>query len=140
MFRLTKFLQVVFGQQKNGSGGNTGNPIFYCSLFGRGGGDRTRPQNSKVLWTDGVATADQIQLLILLTERRCVPELFQPCKKQIRSLQSHFTVLSQRALRTRTRVPTSDGGIVFSSTKINPPCLLPSSAQVLSNGGIVLRS
>ena len=35
--------------------------------FGRGGGDRTRPQNSKVLWTDGVATADQIHLLILLT-------------------------------------------------------------------------
>jgi hypothetical protein len=108
--------------------------------IGRGSGDRTRPQNSKVLWTAGVLTADQIQLLILLTESRGVPELFQLCKKQTRSLQSHLPVLRQRALRARTRVPTSDGGIVFSSTKTNPPCVLPSSAQTLSNGGIVLRS
>ncbi|MGO9072913.1 MAG: hypothetical protein ACLQEI_01880, partial [Terriglobales bacterium] len=32
------------------------------------------------------------------------------------------------------------GEIVFSSTKITPPCVRSSSAQVLSRGGIVLRS
>ena len=37
---------------------------------GRGGGDRTRPPNYKVPWNDGVATAHQIQLLILLTLAR----------------------------------------------------------------------
>jgi len=37
-------------------------------MVGRGGGDRTRPPNYKVPWIDRVATARQIQLLILLTE------------------------------------------------------------------------
>jgi hypothetical protein len=36
--------------------------------FGRGGGDRTRPPNYKVPWNEGVATAHEIQLLILLTK------------------------------------------------------------------------
>ena len=34
----------------------------------------------------------------------------------------------------------SDGEMVFSSTKTTPPCFRSSSAQALSNGGIVLRS
>src|SRR5580704_17150538 len=64
----------------------------------------------------------------------------QRCKKQTRLVQSHLAVFLKRLLKARTRPPVSDGDMVFSSTKITPPCFRSSSAQALSNMGIVLRS
>ncbi len=61
-------------------------------------------------------------------------------RKQTRLVQSHFAVFLERLLKARTRPPVSAGEMVFSSTKITPPCFRSSSAQALSNGGIVLRS
>jgi hypothetical protein len=61
-------------------------------------------------------------------------------KKQTRLVQSHLPVFLKRLLKALTRPPVSDGDMVFSSTKITPPCFRSSSAQALSNGGIVLRS
>src|SRR5579864_4599591 len=61
-------------------------------------------------------------------------------KKYTRSIQSHFPVSLNNCNNARTRPPMSAGEIVFSSTKTTPPCRRPSSAQILSNGGIVLRS
>jgi hypothetical protein len=61
-------------------------------------------------------------------------------KKQTRLVQSHLAVFLERSLKARTRPPVSDGEMVFSSTKITPPCFRSSSPQALSNGGMVLRS
>src|SRR6516162_1914096 len=60
--------------------------------------------------------------------------------KQTRFVQSHFEAFRDRLLKPRIRPPLSEGEMVFSSTKITPPCLRPSSPQVLRSGGIVLRS
>ena len=54
--------------------------------------------------------------------------------------ESHLAVFLKRLLKARTRPPVSDGDMVFSSTKIAPPCFRSSSDQALSNAGIVLRS
>src|SRR6185312_12881891 len=72
--------------------------------------------------------------------RSSPPGAPQFCRKQTRSVQSHFARSRHSLLNARARVPTSDGGILFSSTKITPPCRRFSSAHVLSNGGMVLRS
>src|SRR6266480_3725728 len=61
-------------------------------------------------------------------------------KKQTRLVQSHLVVSLERSVKARTRPPVSDGEMVFSSTKITPPCFRSSSTQALSNGGIVVRS
>ena len=61
-------------------------------------------------------------------------------KKQTRSVQSHLPVSLTNWISARTRPPMSAGEMVFSSTKITPPCFRPSSAHVLSSGGMVLRS
>src|SRR5437773_11805967 len=61
-------------------------------------------------------------------------------KKHTRLVHSQFAVFLERLLKARTRPPVSDGEMVFSSTKITPPCSRSSSAQAFSKGGIVLRS
>src|SRR5439155_10698935 len=60
-------------------------------------------------------------------------------KKHTRLVHSQFALFLERLLKARTRPPVSDGEMVFSSTKIIPPCSRSSSAQAFSKGGIVLR-
>jgi len=48
-------------------------------------------------------------------------------KKQTRLIQSHLAVFLARSLKARTMPPVSDGEMVFSSTKITPPCFRSSS-------------
>src|SRR5258708_30768935 len=61
-------------------------------------------------------------------------------KKYTWLVQSIFPASSASEIRARTSPPMSAGEIVFSSTKITPPCDRSSSAQSFRNGGIVLPS
>src|SRR5271166_1911161 len=61
-------------------------------------------------------------------------------KKHTRSVHSHLRVSLNRCSNAPTNPPMSAGEMVFSSTKMTPPCLRPASAQVFSNSGMVRRS
>jgi len=92
---------------------------------------------AKMWWPKCVPDARMAARVVLARGRR---KFAQRRKKQTRSVQSHFAVSLKRLLKARTRPPISAGEIVFSSTKITPPCFRSSSPQALSSGGIVLRS
>src|SRR5215510_4517934 len=109
--------------------------------IGRDGGDRKLNPTLQVLSCQRRSTAAFFQWVSngVKFRSRSQPKLY--CrKKQTRLVQSHFEVFFERLSKARMSPPVSDGEMVFSSTKITPPCFRSSSAQTLSSGGIVLRS
>src|SRR6185437_3220182 len=91
---------------------------------------KTSTRNGGWFWEVAKNSTKQLRLVARPQRRR----------KQTRFVQSHFPVSFDSLVKARTKPPISAGEMLFSSTKMTPPCSRPSSAQALRSRGIVLRS